>query len=291
MQVVLHAGAHITDEDRLLKCLIANHDLLSGMGTQAPPPKTYRRLFRDVLHAARQTGINADTREVLLDAMGFDQPPDRLILANPGFFGIPKMAASNGQFYSSAVPRTEIFREIFKHDEIELFLGVCNPATFLPGILAQTKFDSIDAYLGGTAPTEMRWSEMVGRLRAAYPDIPITVWCNEDTPLIWAQLLRELAGVDPQVKLSGEFALLREIMSKAGMKRFETYLDSHPDMTEIQKRRVIVAFLDKFAEEAAIEEELDLPGWTEDLVDELSDIYDEDVYAIARIPGINLISP
>ena len=44
-------------------------------------------------------------------------------------------------------------------------------------------------------------------------------------------------------------------MSKEGMQRFAAYLKSHPDMTEIQKRRVISAFLDKFALEEEIEEE------------------------------------
>ena len=137
----------------------------------------------------------------------------------------------------------------------------------------------------------MRWSEMITRVRAAIPDIPITVWCNEDTPLIWGQILREMAGVEATEHLIGEHALLREIMSREGFKRFETYLTENPGMTEIQKRRVITAFLDKFAQEDAIEEELDLPGWTEELIDELSDLYDEDVYTIGRIPGVTLITP
>lgn len=291
MQLVLHAGAHITDEDRLLKCLIINQGMLSERGTEAPFPKAYRRLLRDILHAARQSGVTADTRDVILDALGFETPPERLILSNPGFFGTPKMAASNGEFYTSATPRLQVFRTIFEHDDIELFFSICNPATFLPAILPQTKFDSMATYLGGTDPREMRWSEMIARLRAARPDIPITVWCNEDTPMIWGQILRDLAGLDAGEALEGEHGLLREIMSSAGMARFEAYLKSHPGMTEMQKRRVIAAFLDKFAEDDAIEEELDIPGWTEALVDDLTELYDEDIYAIGRIPGITLITP
>ncbi len=291
MQLVLHAGAHITDEDRLLKCLMANQNMLAERGTRVPYPKDYRKLLRDILHAAAQGNIADDTREVLMDAMGLDEPPERLILSNPGFFGTPKMAASGGAFYTSATRRTQMFREIFERDEIEMFFAICNPATFLPAIMAQTKYDNMNGYLGGTNPTEMRWSDMIERVRGAIPDIPITVWCNEDTPLIWGQILRDMAGVDHVVPLEGEHALLREIMTAAGMARFEAYLEQHPGMTEMQKRRVISAFLDKFADEDAIEEELDLPGWTEDLVDELSDLYDEDVYRIGRIPGITLITP
>lgn len=291
MQVVLHAGAHITDEDRLLKCLMSNQPLLADRGIATPPPRTYRRLIRDVLHAARLEGLSGDTREVLLDAMDVEDEPARLILSNPGFFGTPKMAASHGQFYSAADKRMQIFAEIFRGDELELFFGICNPATFLPAILKQTDVADMEAFLGGTPPVQMRWSEMVRRVRSALPDVPITVWCNEDTPLIWSQILRELAGVEATVPLEGEYALLDEIMSPAGKTRFRAYLAQYPDMTEMQKRRVIAAFLDKFAIEDAIEEELDLPGWTEALIDELTEAYDEDLYTIARTPGITLISP
>jgi hypothetical protein len=54
---------------------------------------------------------------------------------------------------------------------------------------------------------------------------------------------------------------------------------------------VIAAFLDKFALDDEIEEELDMPGWTEALVDDLSDQYDEDVLAIQRMPGVTMIAP
>ena len=123
------------------------------------------------------------------------------------------MAASGGKFYTAAAGRTQIFRDIFAHDEIEMFFAICSPATFLPAIMAQTKYDSLTDYLGGTNPHEMRWSDMIRRVRSAIPDIPITVWCNEDTPLIWGQILREMAGVEPGVPLTGEHALLREIMT------------------------------------------------------------------------------
>lgn len=62
-------------------------------------------------------------------------------------------------------------------------------------------------------------------------------------------------------------------------------------MTEIQKRRVISTFLDKFALEEKIEEELTLAGWTKDLMDDITDIHEEDMLDVQRIPGITLIAP
>ena len=291
MQVVLHAGAHMTDEDRLIASLRKNHWTLEQNGTEVPNPGLYRKLIRSLLRSAAKTALGEDARDLVMDAIAPTQEPDRLILSGPSFLGTPKMAAGGGTLYSSAEARLGYFHQMFPHDEIEFFFAIRNLASFLPAMFEATNIESMSEFLRGTDPTEMRWSDMISKLRASYPAMPITIWCNEDTPLIWAEIMREMAGLDSMVTLDGEFALLPEIMSERGMQRFEAYVQSHPGMTEMQKRRVILAFLDKFADDAAIEEELDVPGWTEDLVDRLTELYDEDVLAIERIPGVNVITP
>ena len=62
-------------------------------------------------------------------------------------------------------------------------------------------------------------------------------------------------------------------------------------MSEPQKRRVIAAFLDKFALDEEIEEELDMPGWTEETVEELTALYDADTAVIEQLPGVKFITP
>lgn len=291
MQVVLHAGAHNTDDDRLVNCLSDNREILAKFGTNVPDPNNYRRLVRDILHQAQDSGLSADARDVLVDAISHDGAVDRLILSNPGFFGTPKMAVGGGLFYTAAELRLDLFRQMFPDDEIELFFAIRNPATFLPALLEKTPFKVMEKLLRSSDPTHMRWSEMVARIRNSHPDIPVTIWCNEDTPLIWSQVVREVAGIDPTVEFTGEFSLLMDIMTPPGQQRFKSYMDSHPGMTEGQKRRVITAFLDKFADEDAIEEELDLPGWTAELIEALTEIYDEDVYEIQRLQGVQMITP
>lgn len=291
MQVVIHAGAHMTDEDRLVNVLLRNRDLLTAIGTDVPDPNTYRKLLRDILGEVKRSGVSSESRDIVLDAISHDPGNDRLVLSNHAFFGTPKMAIGQGMFYPAAEMRIEAFRQIFPNDQLELFLALRDPAAHLPALFAKTPHDTMADFLNGVDPAQFRWSETIARFRQNFPDMPITVWCNEDSPLIWAQVVREMAGLDPHAGFDGEFALLEEIMTTIGMKRFETYLSSHPGMTEIQKRRVISAFLDKFVKEEEIEEELDLPGWTEDLVDTLSEAYDEDVFEIDRIQGVNFITP
>ncbi|WP_135501977.1 hypothetical protein [Roseovarius aestuariivivens] len=291
MQVVIHAGAHLTDEDRLVNCLVRNTDLLASIGTDVPNPQAYRKLLRDILHEALESGITSEARDVFLAAVGHDPSSDRLVLSNQGFFGTPKMAVGQGQIYPAAERRLTAAQQLFPRDNIELFLGLRNPASLLPALFDKTPHKRMDDYLNGVPPLDFRWSPTIARIRHAFPDMPITVWCNEDTPLIWAQVVRELAGLDPTASFEGEFTLLREIMTPAGMKRFEAYLESHPGMTEVQKRRVIAAFLDKFILDEEIEEELDLPGWTEELVDQMTEAYDEDLFEVQRVPGVNMIAP
>ncbi|RXV59645.1 hypothetical protein C6W92_14945 [Roseovarius sp. A46] len=291
MQVVIHAGAHMTDEDRLIACLRDNTATLAPRRTHVPDPESYRRLLRDVMHTAQKTALPEDARDNVLAATGTPEDTERLVLDNHGFFGTPKMSIGGARFYPAADMRLGLLDRIFEPDGIELFFGLRNPATLLPALLPDTPFSTVTELLRGDDPAHLRWSEAIARIRAALPDIPVTVWCNEDTPLIWAQVLHAMAGTDESVPLAGEFALLPEIMTRAGHQRFTAYMDSRPGLTDAQKRRVVTAFLDKFADDDAIEEELDVPEWDPGMIETLSALYDEDVAEIARMDGVRMIMP
>ena len=291
MQVILHTGAHYTDEDRMIKCLLRNKGEFSKQGVAVPGPGKYRKLLKETFNALKDAPASPDARDVLIDAILDDEKADRLILSNMHFFGAPRAAVRKGMLYPMAPDRIVNMQQLFPDDQVELFMSIRNPASFLPAVFDDSPHDQFAEFLGGVDPREVRWSETLMRIRDAAPDVPITVWCNEDTPLIWAQIIRDLAGLEHGEKIVGGFDLLDEIMTPEGMKRFRAYLKSHAIMTEMQKRRVISAFLDKFAIEEEIEEELDMPGWTEQLVEEMTDIYDEDVFHIQRLPGVQMISP
>ncbi|MBW4710699.1 hypothetical protein KX928_23155 [Roseobacter sp. YSTF-M11] len=291
MQLVFHTGAHFTEEERLLKCLLRNKEELSARGVSVPGPGKYRRLLRQTMSALAESDAAENAREILLDAILDDETADRVLLSNAHFFGVPKTAVRKGLLYPSAPERLVYMANIFRDDQIELFMALRNPATFLPAAYETSPQDDLASFMGGVDPRAVRWSDTLLRIREAAPEIAITVWCNEDAPLIWSQIIREMAGFDHGEEIIGGFDLLHEIMLPEGMTRFREYMKSHPNMTEIQKRRVMVAFLDKFAMVEAIEEELDMPGWTDELVAEMTQTYDEDVFDIARIPGVQLLSP
>ncbi|GLT10115.1 hypothetical protein GCM10007928_23470 [Sulfitobacter porphyrae] len=291
MQLILHTGAHYTEQDRLIKSMLRNAAQFRERGIMIPGPGTYRKLVRDTLNAMHRAPAGPDAREVLLDVILDDDPAERVILSDPNFFRTAGTAVRQGRLYPDAAARMRNMSEIFPDDEVEIFLAIRNPAALLPVLHSVALEKSDTAFWGGRGPLDVKWSETLLAIRQAAPDIPITVWCNEDMPLIWSQIIREMAGVEHHEKIAGGFDLLAAIMSKEGMQRFRAYIDNHPGMSEMQKRRVISAFLDKFALEEEIEEELDMPGWTDELVEQMTDIYDEDLLTIQRIPGVTVVAP
>ncbi len=291
MQIVYHIGANCTDEDRLLKSLLKNVDDFAAEGIKVPGPGKYRRIIRETIQNLNGAAPSPDTRDILLDTILDDEQVNRLIMSHSAFICIPNHIFENGIFYGRVEAKIAGLASLFPNDELELFLGIRNPATFVPAVFADAKFNDFGEYLRGISLDRIRWSEVIDRIRASAPDASLTVWCNEDTPLIWSQLIREIAGVDPLAKITGGFDLLASIMAPEGMKRFFDYLRSHPPQTEIQKRRIIAAFLERYVIEEEVIEEFDLPGWTAEVVDHLTEAYEEDVYQIARMPGVNFIAP
>ena len=291
MQIAFHIGAHCTDDDKLLKCLLKNKGKLASDGVIIPGPGRYRKLVRETVASLNNQPASEETQEALLDAIIDEDSAGRLILTNENFIcNIPRIF-EHQNLYGAAAEKVVGLCQLFPSAEVELFLAVRNPATFLPALAARADDRTHEQLLHNTNPTTLLWSELAHRIRMAAPNAALTIWANEDTPLIWSELLHELAGIEPHDALNGEFDLLEEIMSKEGIRRFRSYMASHPPQTEIQKRRVIAAFLDKFALEDEIEVELDLPGWTDEYVNALTELYEEDLFTIQRMPGVNFISP
>ncbi|SFT45348.1 hypothetical protein [Sedimentitalea nanhaiensis] len=291
MQVIIHAGAHCTDDDRLLKTLLRNKQDFSRYGIAVPGPGKYRDLLAHSFRAMEVSEPAPDAREILLDAFLDDEIADRLILSNAFFFGSKRQALYDGRLYPTAPARIVYLRKLFPEDRLNVFMALRNPAGFLPALLGPTTPQQMFDIMGRQDPRHLRWSELLNRIRIAAPDVGLTVWCNEDTPLIWAAIIREMAGLEPGQKITGGFDLLSTLMSGEGMQKFRAYLHKHPRLDESRKRDVIAAFLEEFALEDELEEELDLPGWTEDLVQELTEIYDADVTHIQNMPGITMIAP
>lgn len=291
MHVVYHIGAHCTDEDRLLKCLLKNKGELAEAGVAVPGPSRYRDLIREALLELRGKPASEDMqRDILAEILDADTA-DRLVLSNRSFLSAPTRVLAQHMLYPQAGEKCAWLANVFADHSCEFHLALRNPATFMPALFNRTKETDFNSFIAGVDPSALRWSDMVRRIRGACPDAKLTVWCNEDTPLIWPEVLKGLTGMDKADNLRGSYDFLASLMPASGMTRLRRYLDTHPPKSELQRRRVVAAFLDKFALTEELEEELDVPGWTVELVDELSDRYDEDCYRIEAMEDVTFIAP
>lgn len=291
MQIVLHVGAHCTDDDRLLRCLRKNVGTLAEQGIAAPEVSRYRPKIRETLSAQQGDDIMAEPQASILDGLLEDDDIGRVVLSHDNFMGVPGRSVENNMLYPVIGQRTPRLRALFDGHDVEIFMAMRDPASFIPAVYDRTNAPDFATFLEGSDPMELRWSNVIQRQRAAAPDVPITTWCNEDTPLIWHEILREMSGHDRYTVLDGRDDFLGELMVKGGLQRMQAYLEAHPPQNEMQRRRVVVAFLDKFAKPDALEEEIDLPGWTQDYMAQLSAIYDDDMDVVRQIPGVTLLTP
>lgn len=291
MQFVYHIGAHCTDEGLLMKCLLENAGPLAAEGILVPDPSRARPVLRESMIALRGKPAPQELQDTMLDAIMDEDGAERLVFSNESFICMPGKVLGEHMLYPMAGEKTAWLAQLFPEAGCEFHLAIRNPATFIPALFAKSKEKSFEGFTAGADPRRLAWSDVVRRIRNANPGAGLTVWCNEDTPLIWPEVLRAVAGHSPETELTGTDNLLATIMSEGGMKRMRAYLASHPPKTELQRSRVVAAFLDKFAIPEAIEMELDVPGWTEDMVEDLTEAYEEDIFAIERMDGVRFIAP
>ena len=272
-----------------MKCLIKNRDLLSAHGIVVPPPKRYRTLLRETAITLKGQAATRDMQALLLDQIMEEDRADRMILSWDSFLSLPNYVIKD-TLYPSAGERVRAFSQIFPEIEAEFHLAIRNPATFLPVLFERQRPKTYPEFLNGADPFALRWSDVIERILDANPDTPLTIWCDEDTPLIWPEVLRAVSGLPEHARFDGEDDLLASLMSGEGMSRLRSYLDGHPMASVAQRRKIVSAFLDKFALPERIQIEMEMPGWTDDTVAELSQLYDEDVARILSLGDITFIA-
>ncbi len=204
---------------------------------------------------------------------------------------MPQGIFADGKLYAKAEFRLPWLRNVFAGHQMEFVLGLRNPASFIPAAFAQGGGKhSYATFIGDADPDHLRWSRLITTMRQTCPDVPIKVYAFEDTPVIWGRLIREVAGVKGAVPLAGALDMIATLMKPEGITRLRSYLETHKPKNEVQFQRILGAFLDKYADPALMEDEIDLPGWDEALIERLTATYEDDLYLIEGMRGVTFIS-
>jgi len=273
-----------------MRCLLKNRGVLAAEGIIVPGPAKYRTLLRDTAMALKGQAATQDTQALVLDQIMSESEADRLILSWDNFLGYAQGAIRRG-IYSSGAERMFAFCQVFPGIDAEFHLAIRNPATFVPAVYQKQSGRSYAEFMDGVEVDNLRWSTLIADMRETNPDVPITVWCDEDTPLLWPEVLKAVSGHSDDVTLTDTDDLVTSIMSADGVQRMASYVESHPPQNIAQRRRVVSAFLDKFVLPEQIDYPIEMEGWTEDLVERATLAYDQDVSRIMAMDGVTFLAP
>lgn len=291
MQVAFHCGVHGTDLYRMVRTLTQNRDWLLAHGIEPVTPNRHRELFAEALNTLNGAPAPPEMEELLLDEILETDAPQRIIFSTPTFLGKAARAISSEGLYAGAGEKLAALANLFPGAEVEFFMALKNPATLVPFVLDQEGEGSHDQLMAGLPPERLRWAPAIRRIQAAIPGHRLVLWCHEDTSLIWPEVVRRLATMPSDVPLRAGLQVLGDIMRPEGIEMVREEMARQERLTVDTRRAIFASALARHARPEEIEVEIRVPGWTQELVDHLSDLYDEDVAQIAALPGIEFITP
>lgn len=291
MQIAYHLGVHGTDEDRIVRALLKNRGRLAAQGIAVPSPRAYRQLLPKVAKTLRGAPAGPDTRQVILDALGESAPFARLVFSHEGLLCFPVNAIGPDGLYPTAPARIAAYANLFPDARAEFFLALKNPATLVPALLERAAEANYDMIMRGSAPESLRWAPVIRRVLAQVPGIGLTLWCAEDLPLLWPEVLRAIAGTGAGEPLEGDDDLVATLMAEEGLAALRAFFADHAPRDAGQRRQATATFLERYARPDALEVEIALPGWTDALVAAMTAAYDADCAEIAAMPGVTFLAP
>lgn len=291
MQIAYHIGVNCTDEERLLKSVLRNASALLAQDIVVPGPSKYRRLLRETIHGLDGAPPKRDTRDILLDAIVEEDDARRVVMSNDNFIAIPKRIFDDGRFYPQTESKVRGLTRLFPEDEISFFIAIRHPAGFLQDVARLAEAPRLRDLLGLLSPLDLRWSDLVARIRTAAPRARVYTWCNEDSPIIWPDLILLLTGADPATPLSGGLDMAGRILTREGLSALQSTLTQSPRMGRIARHEAIADAIEAHGKAEMMEDAVSFPELSAELIAKMTETYEEDIAALDAMDGVTLILP
>jgi len=288
MQIAFHIGANCTETDRLLKSILRDAAPLMQQGTAIPGPGKYRALLRETIQKLAGAHPPEDARDILIDAIVEEEHIKRIVLSNDNFITIPKRIFDQDVFYPQAEAKVRGLSRLFPDDDLRLALSIRNPVSFLQEAYTLSQVPSLRDYMGVLHPRDIHWSDVIKRMQRSAPDVPITVWCCEDLPLIWEDVIRIQSGLDQDKPASGRHDMVSRILTDAGVAALATL---PPISDKLSRHEALADVIEAHGRPEAMTEEIDLPELAPDMIAEISESYELDLAVIDHMPNVSLILP
>ncbi|MBS0565710.1 MAG: hypothetical protein JSR87_14940 [Proteobacteria bacterium] len=291
MRIVFHLGVHCTDDGRLIRSVLRSRSAFLDRPLHVPGPRSYRSLLRETLGILNGATASDEVQSLLLDALTDADEAERILLFHENLICLPQRIVSEQGLYAMAPRRLEAIANLFPGHQCEFHLALCNPAVLIPSLVQRGVAESYDAVMGGADLGRQRWLPTIRRIVEANRAIDLTLWCSEDAALIWPQILRRICALPPDMALDGDTDMAAALMSDAGAAALRDGLAADPPASAEAWTSRVSAALEEHGRDEELTLPVDLPGWTGEVVADLTEAYIDECAAIATMPGVRFLSP
>ncbi|WP_134726125.1 hypothetical protein [Paracoccus luteus] len=291
MQVAFHFGSHGTEPERMIKTLMENRDWLLANGVEVVAPGRLKGVLDEAVSSLAGGQATAQMEEVIYDALLDGDDVRRLIISQASLLGTPARSLSPSGYFAQAAGRIRALANLFPSAEVEVSLAIQNPALQIPHLVSRLPDPSFDRAMAGLDPLAMRWAPSVRAIREALQGRRLIVWCYEDTPLIWPEAVRRVATMPTDVPLKAGLAVLGDILTPEGLAELRERLTQGGRLTVAARRELFADVLGRHARPEAVHAEVNGAAWSQDIVDAITEAYEDDVAEIAALPGVEFLSP
>lgn len=293
MRITFQIGAHHTRAPLLTNAINKNRQMLLELNIVAPYLRQQNRVFGATLK--RLDGLPPilhEENEVLNALLGDCTGAHSMLLQNESMIGDFNRMFDRGRLYASNFQLLSRISEFFSQHEIYIALALRNPAHLVSSVAnAELKPKSLRFVVDDSDPTTLSWVDTVDQLQNKFPQAKFILWRDEDAPLIWPRILKHLTNAPEGTVFTDAHAVIQSVLSPEGISKFQSYLNDHPDDTSQSYEQAVQEIFDEFALDQFKSPPCDVPGWTPDIVRDLTLDYDEDVEILSQRDHVTLIAP
>lgn len=274
----IHVGAPYYFGDNLIETLMAIQKAEKDPRISIPHPDHYQGII--TRKASGEMG--GYFTPVELENLTNTLKPDceNLILSFSSLLGGMTAMFDGDVIYPDATDRVAFIRKLFPNKTIRITLTVANPMTILAGMLMEKHPVAVDPK--DISRINPLWCEMIKSLSDHFPEIDFAVCPMEEAHVTWSCLLRRMLSWNDNRAVPGSLNMALCLLSNHGRRVLKETLESSPPRNENELANTIEMVCDSYADPRAIELEVDLPGWDQDIINRCDDVYQEDISTCAE---------
>ena len=272
--------------DQLIRSLRSRPEKASPGGVAIPDPDLYRNVLSRKA-SGEDLGRLLPAEQVRL-ARHLDDGAQTLVLSMDALGVHPTRMFDRGRVHLGLEYRIDTLQVLFPNRELSLFFSAADPGAIMAAMLNSNAAPHLDPETAaGIRPL---WSDLMARLEARHPDLPVTIWAMEDTPCTWPVVLRETLGLPPEATVDGGLHMAASLLDQPGRRALRSLIRRDAPPTERALVGLLANFLSEWVSPERLCFEVDHPGWTPRVLENFEEIYLEDLDACLDHEQVRLIT-